>query len=120
MSGREIRRRPGVTRRAEVGRAAVNVSGEEASGFRHRRYHRAYRLSTQTDSTVTITFTAPEAGSAGVQYVTGASGQPMADCYVAEAQRADGLGKVTLTGLTPGQVISYRVYAARTAGVYIP
>lgn len=72
---------------------------------------------TQTDGTVTITFTAPEAGSAGVQYVTGTSGQPMADCYVAEAQRADGLGKVTLTGLTPGQVISYRVYAARTAGV---
>ena len=75
---------------------------------------------TQTDGSVTITFTAPEAGSAGVQYVTGTSGQPMADCYVAEAQRADGLGKVTLTGLTPGQVISYRVYAARTAGVSCP
>ena len=71
----------------------------------------------QQDGSVKITFSVPEAGSAGVQYVTGASGQPLADCYVAEAARQDGKGEVILKGLTPGQVVSYRVYAARTAGM---
>ena len=71
----------------------------------------------QADGSLTITFSAPEAGSAGVQYLVGSAGQPMADCYVAEASRVAGQGQVTLTGLTNGQVVSFRVYATRTAGV---
>ena len=71
----------------------------------------------QADGSLLITFAAPEAGSAGVQYLVGSAGQPMADCYVAQASRASGLGQVTITGLTKGQVVSFRVYATRTAGV---
>lgn len=71
----------------------------------------------QADGSLSITFSAPEAGSAGVQYLVGATGQPLADCFVAEASRAAGMGQVTLAGLTSGQVVSFRVYATRTAGV---
>lgn len=71
----------------------------------------------QADGSLTITFSAPEAGSAGVQYLVSSAGQPMADCYVAEAFRVAGLNQITLTGLTRGQVVSFRVYATRTAGV---
>lgn len=71
---------------------------------------------TQPDGSVLVTFAAPEAGSAGIQYLLGGAGQPMADCYVDAASRVDGVGQVVLTGIAPGQVVSFRVYATRTAG----
>ncbi len=96
--------------------AAVISSGE--TRWIRRGDHRGCRH-VQRTARETITFSAPEAGSAGVQYVTGASGQPMADCYVAEAAACRRKGRGHAEGPDPRSGGSYRVYAARTAGVIL-
>ncbi len=67
-----------------------------------------------------ITFSAPDAGTSGVQYVVGDTAQALPDTYVADASRhAASAGKVLLTGLTPGKTITFRVYGAREAGAQL-
>lgn len=65
-----------------------------------------------------ITFTAAEAKTAGVQYLVGEGPLELPDTYVDGAKRMKATGgqgwEAAITeGLTAGQVITYRVYAAR-------
>lgn len=69
--------------------------------------------------TLTLSFTLPRGvQTAGVQYVTGSAPQALADAYEPDARRLEGSGSpLTLTGLTPGETVTYRIYAARAADV---
>lgn len=66
---------------------------------------------------VTVTFTCEGAKAVGVQALVGDAPQQLPDDYVPDALRFAGSdGQVTITGLTPGQTVSLRVYACNAEG----
>lgn len=69
----------------------------------------------QADGSVLITFTCEGAASSGVQLRTDGADTP--DAFDGAAQRIPAEnGQVRVTGLTPGQIYTFRVYASASAG----
>lgn len=84
-------------------------SGEAVTGLEITDIHAA----DQEDGTLVITFQTNGAKTAGVQLYAGEAPASMPDTWRADAQRfAAEDGRVVISGLNPGDVVIFRVYAS--------
>ena len=74
----------------------------------------------EADGSLTIRWVCPGAGSQGVQYMPADEGGEVPAAFAGEAvQLSSADGSVSIEGLAPGAVLSFRVYAAEGEGLQL-